>query len=106
MSKGKAASQAGHAFLGAYLEALDKTPDVCKEYHKDGIGTKVCLRGDLQSILIAKAQADLRGVPCFLVVDSGCSNFFDGQPTVTALGIGPQTRAAVKHITGKFSLLQ
>ena len=35
------------------------------------------------------AEARLAGIPSFLVVDSGCANFYGGQPVVTALGIGP-----------------
>jgi peptidyl-tRNA hydrolase len=39
------------------------------------------------------------------VVDSGCPDFFGGEPTVTALGIGPATKEQVQHITGRFCLL-
>jgi len=104
MNRGKTASQAGHAFLGAYIQALEKTPNIATEYHADGIGTKVCLSGDLKDIMRAKHKAEMRGIPCFLVVDSGCPDFFNGQPTVTALGIGPERREKITPVTGSFNL--
>jgi peptidyl-tRNA hydrolase, PTH2 family len=104
MNKGKTASQAGHAYLGAYLQALKNTPELAQEYHADGIGTKVCLSGDLKSILRAKHKAEMLGIPHFLVVDSGCPDFFNGQPTVTALGIGPAVREKITPVTGSFQL--
>lgn len=102
MAPGKIASQAGHAYLGAFLQA---PPELQTAYHADGIGTKVCLSGKLHRILQAYEQAKAEGLPCFLVVDSGCPDFFDGQPTVTALGVGPATKEQINHITGRFSLL-
>ncbi len=37
----------------------------------------------------AWVDAHLHHIPAYLVVDSGCANFYGGQPIVTALGIGP-----------------
>lgn len=105
MAPGKIASQAGHAYLGAYLDSTAKTPAVASAYAQEAPGTKVCLHGSLNSILKAAAEAERLGVPHFLVVDSGCANFFNGEPTVTALGLGPATREQVKPITKKFNLL-
>jgi peptidyl-tRNA hydrolase len=45
------------------------------------------------------------GLSIFRVVDSGCENFFGGQPIITALGIGPATREEIQHITKKLKLL-
>lgn len=102
MTPGKIASQTGHAYLGAFLQA---PASLQHDYHADGIGTKVCLTGKLSHILQAHGQAKAEGLPCFLVVDSGCPDFFGGQPTVTALGVGPATKEQVQHITGRFRLL-
>ena len=44
---------------------------------------------NLREMIKAWVDAHLNNVPAYLVVDSGCANFFNGQPTVTALGIGP-----------------
>lgn len=105
MSPGKQASQAGHAYLGAALQA---DPAVLAEYHKDfpqSPGTKVCLSGSLESIIRARDKARDLGIPHFLVVDSGCADFFNGEPTITALGLGPIRRAQADHITRKFKLV-
>jgi peptidyl-tRNA hydrolase len=77
MSPGKLVAQAGHAYLGAFLQT---SPDVTAAYHADGIGTKVCLQARLPALLKAKDEAKRAGIPHFLVVDSGCENFFGGQP--------------------------
>jgi len=105
MSPGKIASQAGHAYLGAFLDATTKTPAVASAYAQEAPGTKVCLHGSLSAILKAADEAARLGVPHFLVVDSGCANFFNGEPTVTALGLGPATREQSHSITKKFNLL-
>lgn len=106
MAAGKIASQAGHAYLGAFINA---NVDLQKAYHSEfpeHPGTKVCLTAkSLDRILKAKEMAEAAGIPSFLVTDSGCSNFFDGKPIITALGLGPATKDQIKHITRRFQLL-
>ncbi len=106
MDTGKIASQAGHAYIGAFLRA---DADTQKEYHKEfpeHPGTKVCLGAkNLHALLRAEEAARLAGIPYFRVTDTGCKNFFNGEPTITALGLGPATKAQIKHITKKFELL-
>jgi peptidyl-tRNA hydrolase len=103
MEPGKIASQAGHAYLGAFLAAQAR-PEAAA-YATLSPGTKVCLQGNLAQLRRAVAELERFGVPHFLVVDSGCPDFFDGQPTITALGFGPATKAQVHHITRRFQLL-
>ena len=107
MSTGKIASQAGHAFLGAFLLCRDAR--VVAEYHKEfpqSPGTKVCLAArNLADLLRLEEAAQLAGISTFRVVDSGCENFFGGRPTVTALGLGPATKAQIHRITKKLQLL-
>jgi len=107
MSAGKIASQAGHAFLGAFLQCRDLA--VLAEYHKDfpnSPGTKVCLQAhSFDELLRVEYSAQTSGLSTFRVVDSGCENFFGGQPVITALGIGPATRKQIQHITKKIKLL-
>ena len=105
MTPGKIAAQAGHAYLQAFLRAQDLWPNEALAYASDPPGTKVCLTGSLNFILRAADQCQHAGIPHFLVIDSGCPNFFAGQPTVTALGIGPATKKQVQRITGRFQLL-
>ena len=109
MDAGKTASQAGHAYLGAYINP-SQDPSVLAEYHKDypqSPGTKVCLAcKNLPALLRAEAEAIEAGIPTFKVIDSGCENFFGGRPIVTALGIGPATRDQIRHITKRFQLMK
>lgn len=106
MSPGKIASQAGHAYLGAFLNCQDSNPQVLAEYLKDFPGTKVCLQSrNLDFLLRAQAEAEMSGIPCSLITDSGCPDFFAGEPIVTALGLGPAKNADIKHITRRFQLL-
>jgi peptidyl-tRNA hydrolase len=106
MDTGKVASQAGHAYLGAFVNA---NANLQKEYHSElptSPGTKVCLScKNLRHLLRAEEEAKAAGIPVFRVVDSGCENFFDGQPTVTALGLGPATKDQIKQITRRFQLM-
>lgn len=107
MSPGKTASQAGHAYLGSLLQAL-KTPaykEQAEAYAAETPGTKVCLIGGMDKILRLKAQAEAAGIPHFLVVDSGCLDFYNGEPTVTAIGIGPLSSEQAKPLVGRFPLL-
>lgn len=107
MDEGKIASQAGHAFLGAFLQCKD--PVALQEYHKDfpkSPGTKICLKvPNLTQLYRIESEAREAGLSTYVVVDSGCQNFFDGQPIVTALGIGPATREQIQHITQHCKLL-
>ena len=106
MSAGKIASQAGHAYLGSYLHCQQSNPEILAEYLKDFPGTKVCLQSDgLDSLLRVKAEAIASGIPCSLITDSGCSNFFDGKPIITAIGLGTARSNQIKHITRRFQLL-
>ena len=87
MPPGKLASQAGHAFLGAYLSADGPRRAA---YDQFGLGTKVCLSvPNLPVLLRAFDAARTRGLPCFLVEDTGRNTTFHGVPTLSAVGIGP-----------------
>ena len=105
MPAGKAASQAGHAFLDSYISADQELRDI---YRLDGHGTKVALVAlDLAAIERAHADAKRLLLPCALVTDSGhvLPPHFDGSPVVTALGIGPVTRWQAAEITDRFTLM-
>jgi len=106
MSPGKIASQAGHAYLGAFLACQESNPSALAEYLRSFPGTKVCLQAKhLDALLRAQAQAQSAGIPCSLITDSGCPHFFHGQPIITALGLGPAKEHQIKHITRRFALL-
>ena len=106
MTPGKIASQAGHAYLGAFLKCQELNPTVLAEYLKDFPGTKVCLNGkNLDALLRIQSEAQAAHIPCSLITDSGCLNFFNGQPIITAIGLGPANNQQIKHITRRFQLL-
>lgn len=105
MSPGKCASQAGHAYLGAFLEAQQSRPEIAAAYCSDLPGTKVCLQAGLHHLLRAKEELERAGIPTFLVVDSGCPNFFDGRPTITALGFGPAVKSELPKFINRLQLL-
>jgi peptidyl-tRNA hydrolase len=87
MPAGKLASQAGHAFLGAFLQAGSERR---AEYCVNGIGTKICLGAtNLDTLLRALDRARALGLPAALVEDTGRNTTFNGVPTISALGIGP-----------------
>lgn len=102
MGVGKVASQAGHAFIESFLAS---PISIQQDYRADGMGTKVVLSGSLDQILRAHHEAKAKGIPCALITDSGCPNFFNGEPTITALGIGPALRSDVYAITKRLRLL-
>jgi peptidyl-tRNA hydrolase len=100
MNAGKVASQAGHAYLDAYLQALELNPEITKEYKNGYHGIKVCLAvSSLDEMLKAEQKAKKAGLPHALITDSGYT-CFNGQYTITALGIGPARRDDVKKSLG------
>jgi peptidyl-tRNA hydrolase len=87
MPAGKLASQTGHAFLGAFLQAGYERQ---REYCAAGIGTKICLCvPNLDALLRAFERARALGLPAALIEDSGRNTTFNGVPTLSALGVGP-----------------
>lgn len=107
MTTGKAAAQAGHAFTNTLLTAIEQ--DKLNSYETVGnIGTKVCLSAkSLSQLEKAHDIALSRGIPTSLIVDSGhiMLPHFDGNPVVTALGIGPISREQSKFLS-KFKLVR
>lgn len=100
------ASQAGHAFTEALLQSQATHSNLFDSYRSDGLGTKVCLAvPTLSQLLEVERQCKEANIPCALITDSGCENFFGGAPTVTALGVGPAKRHKTKKILSKFKLL-
>lgn len=102
MTAGKAASQAGHAFLSAYISA---PPDARDAYHDaDGDSTKITLSARSEHELRhAYDAARAAGIPCSIVTEELPDHAI---PIPTAVGIGPVDRAAAKPITRKFSLMK
>ena len=106
MNSGKVAAQAGHAYLDAYLQALELKPEIAELYKSEHHGIKVCLAvSSLDDLLKAELKSKLIGLPHALITDLGYTQF-EGQSTITALGIGPATKDEIKRIVGSFPLFK
>jgi peptidyl-tRNA hydrolase len=106
MPAGKLAAQCGHAYLNAYEEALKLRPDITAQYKGSGNGTKICMYAkNLDQLLRAYREAKAANIPCSLIIDRGhiLAPHFDGQPIITALGIGPAYRDEIQDITKRYT---
>lgn len=104
MTPGKSASQAGHAFLDSFATA---EPDIGRSYLDSG-GTKIVLQApDLLALECVYTAAKTAGLPCAKVVESGHVMLpaFNGDPIVTAIGIGPVERDRARPLLKRFRLM-
>ena len=109
MPVGKLSAQAGHAYTDALSNSLTQSPERYKNYRNESLGgSKVTLKSKNENQLITAYNKCIEaGIPCAIIVDREhvLPPDFDGSPIITALGIGPCTKAEVKHITKKFQCL-
>lgn len=107
MPPGKLAAQCGHAFDLAYQQGCKSRPDVTDKYRGTGNGTKICMYArNLMALLRAYKEALEAQLPCELIIDRGhvMLPHFDGQPIITALGIGPIYRDEAEHILKRYTM--
>lgn len=103
LSKGKAATQAGHAAVSAVEEARKCRKEWFENWLREGqckIAVKVKTEKAIHEL---EKQAKEVGLPYALIVDRGLTEIPPG--TVTCLGIGPAPIERVDKITGKLPLL-
>ena len=94
MTAGKAASQAGHAFLDSFLNANDNNKE---SYLTKVGGTKVVLGVDSEARLREIYNNAVKlGLPASLIEDDGVA---------TAAGIGPAPRHLIRPLTRRLSLM-
>lgn len=107
MPTGKLAAQAGHAYTDALLNCLDMHPDRVARYRKgENGGSKACLKAKNAHALAKLAEAcEAVGAPHAIVIDSGhiLPPHFDGSPIMTAVGIGPISRAEARQLVKRFN---
>lgn len=106
---GKMVSQAGHAFVDSYEVAKLNRPEIISLYKGSGHGTKIAMLSPNLSQLISAYEKCLNlKLPCALVIDRNTVHLphFNGDPIITALGIGPVYKDEISHITKKFQLLK
>lgn len=110
MPPGKLAAQAGHAYTDALWACLDQAPDQALAYRTTGLGgSKVTIQSkNLGQLERAARECAEAGIPHAVVTDADhvLLPHFTGAPIVTALGIGPVTRAQCRHITKRFQSVQ
>ena len=118
MRKGKIAAQAAHASMGAFMLGVSFCDDDKGEYLLSGAVTKdhfewfsgghakitLGVKGE-EELLLAQELANKSGLPCYLVVDSGKTEFH-GVPTRTVLCIGPAKSDEIDKITGPNGLVK
>jgi len=107
MPAGKLAAQAGHAYTDALVHAQETDPSRDELYRSKGIGgSKVTMYAKNQNALIkAYELAKDADIPCALIVDQHhiLPPYFDGNPVITALGLGPCTQKESRFITKRFN---
>lgn len=91
--RGKMLTQAGHGYLHAFWDSMDRFPLLVRAYRESGRAYKITLVVPLVSDLerLEVAYRDTCGVS--LVTDAGLTVFKDAAgnpvPTTTCIGIGP-----------------
>lgn len=120
MRKGKIASQASHASMGALLKMIDVKEGAQEEmtlrewwlptdspvnYWLNNSFTKICVSVDSEEELVTiYEEAERKLIPCCLITDNGTTEF-GGVPTKTAVAIGPWHSDEINKITGHLKLM-
>lgn len=86
-SRGKLGAQAGHAFLHAWWDALDRFPNAASAYRTSERAFKIVLIVPDASALSALVDAYRDRFGVSPVTDAGITVF--DEPTMTCVGIGP-----------------
>lgn len=103
MGTGKVAAQAAHASLGSYERTRDSAPSDVEAWKREG-QKKVVLKGEsAEHLRDLRRDAEVKGIPCYLVEDAGLTQLSPG--SVTALGIGPAPADGIDVLTGDLKLL-
>ena len=118
MRKGKMCSQAAHASMKVFFDQMDESGDDCyeigpSEYWNwkdvkswiDGAFTKIVVGCSSEEELFSlKYDAMEAKLPNAVIQDSGATEF-GGNPTYTALAIGPANAEDIDKITKHLKLL-
>jgi len=96
--------QPGRPRLSGRIPSLPRHPRA-RRLLLSSPGTKVALQGSLAQIGAAVDKLKQRGIPHYLVIDSGCPDFFNGSSVLTAIGFGPSIQAVARKITKGLKLL-
>jgi PTH2 family peptidyl-tRNA hydrolase len=112
LDPGKLGAQVGHAFGDSFRQLELKDPETAAAYRdrESGKGgSKVILEAkNAQHLINALNKARKLGLPCALIVDQHhiMLPHFTGRPIITAIGIGPCTKAQSREVTKKFQCVK
>lgn len=106
MPPGKMSAQAGHAYGDVGDLAGEQAPELKERYrNREHGGSKVTMKAkNLNHLLRAYNEAIAAGIPAVVIVDQDhvLPPSFNGEPIITAIGIGPCTQAQSRPITKRF----
>ena len=103
LRRGKEIAQGAHASQLATQRAAEMDTPAYREWVAGPIA-KVCVYVETEEELVAVAEkAREAGLPYALITDSGKTEF-RGEPTMTALGIGPAYADELAPVTGHLPL--
>lgn len=101
MRRGKEIAQGAHASMGGMLK-FRRNPFM--RMWLDGAFAKIAVGIEGEDALLALHQAALEaGLPSYLIQDAGRTEF-KGEPTYTAVAVGPGEPERVKELTGHLKL--
>ena len=100
MGKGKAAAQASHASVQAFLESKESQRN---EWLSMGMAKIVLKVSNDRELLELYQKAKRRKLPCALIRDAGHTQVPAG--SITACAIGPAEEEEIDEITGGLKLL-
>lgn len=101
--RGKMMAQAGHAFLHAYWDSLDRYPENAQAYRDSQHARKIVVTVDTDQELIALYEKYRNICGATKVIDAGFTVF--NEPTLTCIGIGPIQDIAVEDDIRTLKLL-
>lgn len=100
MPKGKLSTMVGHACVDCALNSDKKKVELWRDSGAKKIVLKVSNLAELKKF---KGLADKNGLVNSVIKDAG-KTFFK-KPTVTCLGIGPDSDSKIDKITGELKML-
>ena len=101
MSRGKLASQVGHAAVDA---AHNSERKIISAWRETGQKKVVLKAKNEQELLALKEKCEKLKLQCSLIKDAGRTELHPG--TITALGIGPDEEDKINKVTGSLPLLK
>ena len=104
MSRGKLATQAGHAYSWLTVEAL-KSNEATMAAYLSASTPKISVKAkNEQALRRVEAECKTAGIPCYLVVDAGRTEL--NGPTATVCAFGPAYRSKLPKFLQGLQLLK